>query len=296
MEDLSILDSNAKNFLHYLRAERNFSPNTCRAYKTDLIEFFHFINKHYPAVKGENCDRIILRDYYAHLQKSGLKRSSVIRRIAALRSFYKFLAGEEIIRKNPFLYLATPKREKRIPVFLTEEEIRKLFALPGMEARDRAMLEILYSGGLRIEELVGLNIGDVDFIGGLVRVWGKGDRERLVPVGDNALSSVHYFLKQRSKDTPGNSAPLFANRKLRRISARGARKALHKWFAMAEFAKKVSPHTLRHSFATHMLDRGCDLRSVQEMLGHKSLATTQIYTHVTAESLKRIYDKAHPRA
>lgn len=295
MDELNILDQNAKNFLHYLRAERNFSVHTARAYKVDLAEFYKFLKKNYPNIKAEASDRLILRDYYAFLQKSGLKRSSVIRRIAALRSFFKFLAREELIKKNPFLYLSTPKKEKRIPVFLTEEEIRKLFALPGMAPRDRAMLEVLYSGGLRIEELVGLNIGDVDFIGGLVRVWGKGDRERLVPVGDKAFAAVHEYVKSSRKQA-GNAAPLFANAAGGRISARGARKALHRWFAKAELAKKVSPHTLRHSFATHMLDRGCDLRSVQEMLGHKSLATTQIYTHVTAESLKRIYDKSHPRA
>jgi integrase/recombinase XerC len=170
----------------------------------------------------------------------------------------------------------------------------RLFSLPGVQLRDRAMLELLYAGGIRIEELVGLNVNDLDFVGGLMRVWGKGNRERIVPVGDASLGVVHEYLKGRPQS--GGNAALFLNRSGQRISARGVRKVLHHWFITAEFHKKVSPHTLRHSFATHLLDRGCDLRSVQEMLGHKSLATTQIYTHVTAESLKRVYDKAHPRA
>lgn len=305
-EKLALLDIHAKNFLHYLRAERNFSLNTVKAYTIDLAGFYDFLKHNYPKIKIEACERLILRDYYAFLQKSALKRSSVIRRIAALRSFFKYLTREEIIRKNPFLYLSTPKKEKRIPVFLTEEEIRGLFSLPGISPRDKAMLELLYSGGLRIEELVGLNVGDVDFFGEMIRVWGKGNRERLVPVGQKSLASVHDYISdkdRRAKAAPGparndggNSVALFLNTRGVRITTRGARKTLHKWFSKAGFAKKVSPHTLRHSFATHLLDRGCDLRSVQEMLGHRSLASTQVYTHVTAESLKKVYDKAHPRA
>lgn len=303
---LSILDTHSKNFIQYLRAERNFSLNTIKAYKTDLVEFYLFLKENYPKIKAESCERLVLRDYYSHLQKSPLKRSSVIRKIAALRSFYKFLAREEVIKKNPFLYLSTPKKEQRIPVFLSEEEIRDLFSIPGINLRDKAMLELLYSGGLRIDELTGLNAGDIDFIGEMVRVWGKGNSERLVPIGEKALASAHDYLLERNelqkdftgvkKNDAGNSAALFLNSRGKRISTRGARKALHKWFVKVNAVKKISPHTLRHSFATHMLDHGCDLRSVQEMLGHKSLATTQIYTHVTAESLKKVYEKAHPRA
>lgn len=301
-----MLDVHSRNFIQYLRAERNFSPHTIKAYRIDLIEFYEFLKENYPKIKIESCERLVLRDYYAHLQKSALKRSSVIRKIGALRSFYKYLAREEVIKKNPFLYLSTPKKEQRIPVFLSEMEIRELFSIPGINLRDKAMLEVLYSGGLRIDELISLNAGDIDFIGEMVRVWGKGNTERLVPIGEKALASVHDYLRERNeilKDSPdmkkndsGNSAALFLNVKGKRISTRGARKALHKWFITANAVKKISPHTLRHSFATHMLDHGCDLRSVQEMLGHKSLATTQIYTHVTAESLKKVYEKAHPRA
>ncbi|MHB9155880.1 MAG: tyrosine recombinase XerC [Endomicrobiales bacterium] len=297
------LDVPAKDFLQYLRAERNYSAHTLKAYRVDLLEFYGFLKARYPQARTEQCERVILREYFAYLQGRELRRSSVIRKIAVLRSFFKHLSRENSIEKNPFLYLATPKRERKIPVFLTEDETAKLFSLPGISLRDRAMLELLYCCGLRIEELVGMNAGDVDFISGMVRVWGKGSRERLVPAGDRCLSAVHDYVKERDEAglpvpgvRPGQPAVLFVNRAGGRISARGARKTLHRWFALAGSRKKVSPHALRHSFATHLLDRGCDLRSVQEMLGHKSLVTTQIYTHVTAESLKRVYEKAHPRA
>lgn len=292
------LDSRGRAFLHYLRAERNYSEHTLTAYRTDLLAFMAFMKKRYTATKPEQASRLMLRDYFAHLQQQNYKRSSAIRKIAVLRSFFRYLAREEVVDKNPFLYLATPKREKRIPVFLSEEEVRGLFALPDVSLRDRGMLELLYSCGLRIEELVGMNAGDVDFFGGMARVWGKGSKERLVPVGDTALAVLKDYLRERGVaiGRSGAPSPLFINYKGGRITGRGARKVLHNWFVSAGLRKKVSPHTLRHTFATHLLDRGCDLRSVQEMLGHKSLATTQIYTHVTAESLKRVYDKAHPRA
>jgi integrase/recombinase XerC len=289
-------DPHAAGFLLYLRAERNYSPHTLKSYKADLREFYAFLKKNYPKARVHNCGRLVFRDYFSYLSARNLKRSSVIRKIAALRSFYKYLSREGLVDKNPFLYLSTPKKEKRIPVFLTEDEIRQLFSLPQIKPRDRAMLEVLYSGGLRIEELVSLNTGDIDFIQGLVRVWGKGSKERLVPIGDISMSVLNSYIKAKHEKATKPDSPLFLNRFSKRLTSRGARKTLHQWFISAGFKKKVSPHTLRHSFATHLLDRGCDLRSVQEMLGHTSLATTQIYTHVTAESLKRVYDKAHPKA
>ncbi|MCB4791751.1 MAG: tyrosine recombinase XerC [Elusimicrobia bacterium] len=289
------LDINAKKFFQYLRAERNYSKNTLRAYEADLRDFYSFLKDNYPAKKPHQSERIIFREYLSFLGKKNLKRSSVIRKAAALRSLFKFLTREKIVAKNPFLYVSTPKKEKRIPVFLSEEEIRGLFSLNEIKLRDRAMLELLYSGGIRIEELVSLNINDINFIEGLVRVWGKGNKERIVPVGDKSLSVLHDYIKETRRN-PGSEPALFINRFGKRISSRGARKTLHQWFLKAGFIKKVSPHTLRHSFATHLLDRGCDLRSVQEMLGHSSLVTTQVYTHVTTESLKRIYNKSHPRA
>jgi integrase/recombinase XerC len=301
-QDIS-LDEKARGFFQYLRAERNYSQHTVKAYKIDLTEFYAFLHKEYPQVAVENCEKLILRDYFAHLQKQSLRRSSVVRKIAVLRSFFKYLALDGIVQRNPFHYLATPKREKKIPSFLSEDEIRDLFSLPEVGLRDRAMLELLYSCGLRIEELVSLNVVDIDFLGGTLRVWGKGNKERIVPAGEVCLSVVREYLKTRKtviaeakagQENPSNA--LLLNYTGHRISARGARKVLHKWFILAGFQKKVSPHTLRHTFATHLLEHGCDLRSVQEMLGHKSLATTQIYTHITAENLKKVYEKAHPKA
>ena len=292
----------ARNYLQYLRAERNYSPNTIKAYKTDILEFYEFLKNNYPKLGPEKCTKHVIRDYFSFLQNSKLRRSSVIRKIEAVRSFFKYLALENLIEINPFLSLSTPKRESRIPVFLSEDEVRKLFDMPEINLRDRAMLELLYSCGLRISELVGLNASDVDFISGLVRVWGKGNRERVVPAGDTSLIALKRYQKAgQNKYSAGTRAQeasrgLFLNKSGSRISQRGARKAISRWFKLAGFTKKVSPHTLRHSFATHLLDRGADLRSVQEMLGHRSLATTQIYTHVTAESLKKVYDRAHPRA
>jgi integrase/recombinase XerC len=291
-----------RDYLQYLRAERNYSPNTIKAYRVDILEFYGFLEKNYPGMAPEKCSKLVVRDYFAFLQNNRLRRSSVIRKIEAVRSFFKYLSLENKLEKNPFLSLSTPKRESRIPVFLTEDEVRKMFDMPEISLRDRAMLELLYSCGLRISELVGLNAGDIDFIGGVVRVWGKGSRERIVPIGDTSLVALKNYERAAGKKYPEGARQkdaakgLFLNKSGNRISQRGARKAIARWFKLAGFAKKVSPHTLRHSFATHLLDRGCDLRSVQEMLGHKSLATTQIYTHVTAESLKRVYDKSHPRA
>ena len=291
--------SRLEEFFKYLKAERNYSVLTVKAYKVDITGFFAFFSGNFPGKSLRDCGKTELREYFAHLSGLKLTRSSVVRKIAALRSFFKFLAKERLIKQNPFLYLSSLKPEKKIPTFLTEEEIHKLFALTEVPLRDSAMLELLYSGGLRIEELVGLNVNDVDIITGLMKVTGKGNRERIVPVGEKSLEVLHKYLKERNTSFTGTGADkkvLFINNAGQRISSRGARKALHKWFALAGFKKKVSPHTLRHSFATHLLDRGCDLRSVQEMLGHKSIATTQVYTHVTAETLKRVYEKAHPGA
>jgi len=297
-----ILGASARNFLQYLRAERNYSPNTVKAYRTDVAGFYGFLERNYPGLAAEKCSKLVIRDFFSYLQGLKLRRSSVIRKIEAVRSFYKYLSLENLLEINPFLSLSTPKRESRIPVFLSEDEVKKLFLIPGINLRDRAMLELLYSCGLRISELVGLNWGDVDFISGVVRVWGKGSRERIVPAGEASLEALREYRKEQAGRGPRGpraedpSKGIFLNKSHTRISQRGARKTIHRWFMLAGFTGKVSPHTLRHSFATHLLDRGCDLRSVQEMLGHKSLATTQIYTHVTAESLKRVYDKAHPRA
>ncbi|MFC1501193.1 tyrosine recombinase XerC [Elusimicrobiota bacterium] len=288
-----------RNFLQYIKAERNYSANTVKAYRHDMYEFLKYLESTSGKILIERVDRLKMREYFTFLQKQNLTRSSVVRKVAVLRSFYKYLAKDGVIKNTPFSYLSTPKPEKKIPAFLSEKEIHDLFSIPKINSRDNTMLEFLYSGGLRIEELVGLNIGDIDMFSGLVKVFGKGSKERVVPIGDKSLEVLRTYIKSREillQNSKNGTDALFLNNRGERISTRGARKTLNKWFSVVGFRKKVSPHTLRHSFATHLLDRGCDLRSVQEMLGHKSIATTQRYTHVTAETLKKVYEKAHPRA
>lgn len=202
------------------------------------------------------------------------------------------------VEKNPLETMSAPKKDKKVPLFLTENEMQSLLDIKDIKLRDKAMIELLYSCGLRIEELMSLNVNSIDFIANTIIVTGKGDKERVVPVGNKCLCSVLEYLNERrtNKLSYNMQSPLFVNTRLNRLDQRAARRILHKYFVKAGLNKKVSPHTLRHTFATHILDRGCDLRSVQEMLGHKNLSSTQIYTHVTIESLKKIYQKTHPRA
>ena len=281
-------------FIQYLQAERNYSKLTAKSYKTDMYLFVDFLNSNYNGIDVKNCSRNIIRAYLAYLYNEKMQKSSIIRKFATLRSFYKFLVMNSYIEINPISAMSTPKAEKKIPEFLTEQEIIKLFDMPDMSLRDKAMIELLYSSGIRIEEMVSLSLKDVDLLYGTVKVFGKGASERIAPIGDKCCIAIKKYLDTR-KISNGFIAPLFLNKDNKRITSRGARKVLHNWFVKAGFFKKVSPHTIRHSFATHLLDRGCDIKSVQQMLGHKNLATTQIYTHVTLESLRKVYDKTHPR-
>lgn len=285
-----------EQFIQYLTAERNYSLHTARAYSIDMYEFADFIKKT-KNITLINCGKNIIRDYLAGLYNRNLKKSSIIRKLAVLKSFYKFLVIMSVIEVNPTISMSTPKKDKRIPVFITETEIANLFDLPDIDLRDRAMIELLYSSGIRIEELVNVNLKDVDLLSGSVKVFGKGASERIVPVGDKCLYAIKRYIDDRRAKGQNCSvnAPMFLNKFGKRITSRGARKVLHNWFIKAGLMKKVSPHTLRHTFATHLLDNGCDIRSVQQMLGHKNLSTTQIYTHVTLESLRKVYNKTHPR-
>lgn len=294
------MDKWIQRYLLYLRAERDASAHTLRAYQYDLKGFLAFVQAKYPGLSLERNHRLVIRDYLAELHGGEKRRATFLRAVAVLRAFYKYLVREEAIGQTPFVSLPMPKREKRLPRFLAEEDMRRLLAIP-MRAkrpsslRDAALLELLYSSGLRIQEACLLNVEDVDLLAGLVRVFGKGRRERLVPVGSAAQRMLHGYIENRAA---GNrrGVGLFLNRRGGRLSDRGARQVVAKWAVEAAIHQKVSPHTFRHSFATHLLDRGCDLRAVQELLGHRNLTTTQIYTHVTSERLKEVYEQAHPRA
>jgi tyrosine recombinase XerD len=287
-------------FITQLKVEKNFSPHTLVAYKGDLKSFINFLKRDGIDSLGK-VDRLQVRRFLAHLAGKDFKKSTMARKLSSIRSFFKFLTEEKIITQNPTIYIPTPKRMKKIPSFLDLDEVRLLLELPDKETllglRDRAILEILYGSGLRVSELVNLNIDDVDLLGGMIKVKGKGSKERLVPIGEIGLASIQRYLKIRQ--LPGktyNRKPLFLNFQGLRLSAQSINRLVHKYIKLASIKKGVSPHTLRHTFATHLLDAGCDLRAVQEMLGHASLSTTQIYTHVTTERLKRVYRKYHPRA
>ena len=287
-----------ERFLAQLRAGRNASPHTLRAYAADLAAFERFCG---GAAAVDALDRGRVRAWLAELQGRSLARSSVLRKASSLRSFSLYLLDQAALERDPFLNVRLPKREKPLPRFLTEAEMQRLLdsSSPATDAslslRDRAMIELFYSAGLRRSELRGLNVGDVDFLGGVVRVFGKGARERIVPAGDAALEVLRAYLDSLPQGKAGGAEPLFTNKGGRRLSDAGVAFVVKRWVRAAATLKSVSPHVFRHSFATHLVSRGCDIRTVQEMLGHKSLANTQIYTHLSLEHLRQAYDKAHPR-
>lgn len=284
-----------EKFIRYLEIEKNYSKHTVLNYRLDLEDFKNFLSD----TPIENIDYFILRKYLAVLKGKDLKARTVNRRLSALRSFFKFLSREGYLKTNPILVVSSPKQDRPLPLFMTEEEVQRLIdaVVPKddtdeMSLRDKAILEMFYSTGIRISELVGVNTKDIDFISDIVKVMGKGRKERIVPIGEHALSAIRAYLEKRKKQADA----VFLNKNGARITDRGVRIVVAKYIRLASIRKGVSPHTLRHSFATHLLNRGADLRSVQELLGHANLSTTQIYTHLTTEHLKSVYEKAHPRA
>ena len=281
-----------QKFLTYLEIEKNYSAHTLVNYHIDLKEFFKFLD----STALEQVDYTVLRRYLAQIRQRHLKPRTIARKLSCLRSFVKFCQREELVKQNPAALLLTPKLDKPLPHFLTEEETFKLMDSPKDDKiatlRDRAIFETLYSAGIRVSELVGLNTDQVDLISNLVRVQGKGKKERLVPVGDKAVDAIKQYLDTRIV----KSNALFLNKNGGRLTDRSVRNIINKYIKLTSVQQHVSPHMLRHSFATHLLNRGADLRSVQELLGHVNLSTTQIYTHLTTEKLKNVYDKAHPRA
>ncbi len=296
------MDRYVQKFLDYLAIEKNSSPHTILNYSHDLREFCSFMGETGP----EKADLVSLRRYLAELKQKNLAKATLARRLATLRSFYRFLTREGYLKKNPVTILKSPKQDKRLPIVFSEKDIDRLLAFAAeklVDFRDRAILETIYSTGCRVSEIVGLNLSDVDFLSGLVRVLGKGRKERVSPVGDRALKALRAYIEKRKGTDAGKNErtnPLFLNhsdhKRGSRLTARSIRRVLDRRFREAALAGKISPHALRHSFATHLLNRGADLRSVQELLGHANISTTAIYTHVSSERLKEVYDKAHPRA
>ncbi|MCK6455431.1 MAG: tyrosine recombinase XerC [Phycisphaerae bacterium] len=248
-------------------------------------------------------DANLVRRYLGYLRAREYAKATTARKLATLRSFYKFCVRRGYITTNPVSTIRTPKQEKRLPKFLDIEQVNKLLSTPDdgslLGARDRAMLETLYSTGVRVSELVALNVEDLDPAGPVLRVRGKGRKERRAPLGQSALAAIHRYLAMRRSDPRGaafDNQPLFVNKHGQRLSTRSVRRKLDKYLLQCGLDPSISPHTLRHTFATHMLNNGADLRSVQELLGHQSISTTQVYTHVTTSQMKKSYDESHPRS
>jgi len=282
-------------FIKYLSAERNFSAHTLRAYARDILDFELFLRKKERDLT--QADRQDAREFLAELNNKKLSKATVARKSIALRTFYKFLIINNTVDKNPLEYVKAPKKDKKIPPFLTEKEMTRLLSLPGVKCRDIAIIELFYSSGLRVGELTDLKIKDIDFISNLITVTGKRNKERIVPTGNVCLCAIKDYINERRRQglPSGAESPAFLGDNAKKINPRSVRRVLYRLSVKADPGKKISPHALRHTFATHLFDRGCDMKSVQEMLGHKNLSTTQIYTHVTIESLKRIYQKTFPR-
>lgn len=321
-------------FLNYLKFERHFSPHTAKCYAADLTQFCGYLTGDtdsfgrgssgpkagQPAVTVDGSSIAVavetsvqakLREvtqeqiklFLGYLNDQQYSKSTIARKLATLRSFYKFCLRRGYVESHPLAAIRTPKQEKRLPKFLELEQITALLSAPDdttlLGARDRAMLEVLFSTGVRVSELVDLNFADVDFEGGVIRVRGKGKKQRTTPIGPTAIAAIRRYIDLRRADARAatfDQAALFVNKHGQRLSTRSVRRKLDKYLQAAGLDPSISPHTLRHSFATHMLNNGADLRSVQELLGHQSLSTTQVYTHLTTPRLKEAYDESHPRA
>ncbi len=282
------------DFLRYLKTEKNVSPNTGRCYLADLEQLFDFLGDQ----ALDKVDHRTLRLFVAQLIKLKVRKSSIARKLSAIRTFFKFLNREGVLKNNPARLLSTPKQEKRLPAVLTADDARRLMEAPltsdNGELRDRAVLETLYSTGIRAGELVGMNKEDINRDDRLIRIRGKGRKERVVPVGKKALDAIDAYLGRNGK---GSASPaVFTGPAGKRLTVRTVQRILESYRKKLGLQQKASPHTLRHSFATHMLESGADLRAIQELLGHASLSTTQRYTHLNLDLLMEAYDKAHPRA
>lgn len=290
-------------FLRYLEVERNAAALTIKSYREDLVSLDGYLTE---CLGREALPREIsaldLRGYVSALHEAGYAKTSVARRMASLRTFFKFAQREGLADSNPAKPLRNPRPDRKLPHFLSNDEIGQLLDAPpattAMGLRDRSILETMYSAGLRVSECVGLNEADVDLEEGVLLIRGKGRRERLAPIGSYALKALKRWLAERrlKKGTAGPGAPIYVNKFGLRLTTRSVGRMLEKYLKQTGLDLRTSPHTLRHSFATHLLDRGADIRSVQELLGHKSLVTTQIYTHLSTAGLKAVYEKAHPRA
>ncbi len=316
------LGSWIEKFLEHLRYQRNASEHTLRNYASDLEQFRHFIThtaggEPRPEPELEQIENLTIREFLGALYQRGNGKSSVARKLAALRSFMKYLSAQGAVPANPAKIVASPRQEKRLPEFMTVSTVVELIEAPDISTtpgkRDRAILELLYATGVRVSELVGLDLGDIDLGEGLLRVLGKGRKERIVPFGEKARQALEEYLRSRPEliarrergrmpkpktrvTTPSGGEAVFLSGRGSRLTTRSVGNIVDRYIGLMEQRLKAHPHTLRHTFATHMLNAGADLRAIQELLGHESLSTTQKYTHVSTEQLVRVYQACHPRA
>ncbi len=286
-----------KSFLEYLEHQKEFSPNTTRAYETDLKQFTDFL-KQKKITSFAQVEYPVFLGFLSFLKENkNYTEKTVARKVASLKAFFRFLSARKLIKANPALLLRGPRVPERLPEFLTEDEMKKLIETPDNRSwqacRDRALLELLYATGIRVGELTSLAMKNLNIPGDTVKVEGKGKKERIVPVGRPAMAALIEYLEKRPRK---NAETVFLNKYGRPLSDRSVERLVDKYGKKAGIGRKITPHTFRHSFATHMLDRGADLRSVQEFLGHERITTTQIYTHLTVERLREFYNKVHPRA
>ena len=295
------LENTIGQFIDYCRVEKNYSEKTIETYYTALNQFEEYISlMHSPDTAIEEISKEDVNYFLGWLHDKGMKKRSIKLKISAIKSFFKFCYKKDIISSNPAALVVLPKTEKTLPSFLLEKEVEKLLASfdkeDPLQLRNLALIELLYSSGLRISEALQLNINDIDTKERSVKVIGKGNKQRIVPVGRKALETIEEYNKKRNEISEKRTNALFISRNGKRLSSREAYRVIHNSLQGITEATKKSPHILRHTFATHLLDKGADLQSVSEMLGHSSLSTTQVYTHVSVERLKEAYKKAHPKA
>lgn len=305
----TMLEEYLRQFLEHLRYERNVSTHTLRNYSSDLGQFQdHLASIGALKIKVDEIDHLTIREWMASLHSLNKKKTSIARKLASLRTFFQFLVREGVLETNPAKLVATPRIERKLPSHLSMEDAVRFIETPDLNTdlgkRDRAILEFLYATGVRVGELVGLNLTDIDFREKLVRVTGKRKKQRILPFGEPALQALMFYLNETRPIFLNNCPPaerdenaVFLNYQGTRITTRSVGRMVDKYIKLcAEINRDISPHSLRHSFATHLLDSGADLRDIQELLGHARLSTTQIYTQVSMEKLIEVYDKAHPKA
>jgi integrase/recombinase XerC len=294
------LNRELDQFLNHLKYEKNASPHTIMSYRRDLTQLSAYLQEQRIVLK--KADNVVLRGFLATLYAKRERKSTIARKLAAIRSFFQFCVKKKWLDDNPAKVVSTPKQEKPVPSFLSEEEMSQFLDLPRtdkpLDLRDKAMLELLYATGLRVSELVGIDLADVSFEERLIRVKGKGKKERIVPFGKIAENSLSRYLRMRGLINKGDvdETALFLNYRGNRLTPRSVERTVDKYIKTTAVRRKISPHSLRHSFASHLLSRGADLRVIQELLGHESLATTQKYTHLDLKQLLDVYKKSHPRS